>query len=189
MFQERRPGTQRELPVISPCFLFNYSHNAVMASPLLWKINPSKGKLLHQFSWRMKFWEIDDGSEKAHRRKKGWGTQSKLIFFPLSYPFLFFLSGYLTGGFINHHLDSLCQRKLTAFGPIRRCRDNRNNTSWASTPGAKHCLPVITYRKGKINPYQLPCFLPLIWGFCGVPGAWQTITDIITSALIFFFFF
>lgn len=107
--------------------------------------------------------------------------------FLLSHPFLLFLSGYVTGGFINHHLDSLCQRELTAFGPIRCCRDNRNSTSCAFMPGAKRCLPVITYRKGKINPYQLPCFPPLIRGFCGVPGAWQTITDIITSALIFFF--
>lgn len=112
-------------------------------------------------------------------------TKQVDIFPPLpSFSFLF-LSGYVTGGFINHHLDSLCQRELTAFRPIRSCRDNRNSTSCASTPGAKHCLPVITYRKGKINPYQLPCFLPLIRGFCGVPGAWQTITDIITSALIF----
>lgn len=123
---------------------------------------------------------------KSKRKEKGWRTQSRLIFFPLSYPFLFFLSGYVTGGFINHHLDSLCQGELTAFGPIRRCRDNRSSTSCASMPGAKHCLPVITYRKGKINPYQLPCFPPLIRGFCGVPGAWQTIKDIITSALIFF---
>lgn len=118
---------------------------------------------------------------KSTRKEKGW---KQVDIFSLSYPVLFFLSGYVTGGFINHHLDSLCQGELTAFGPIRRCRDNRNSTSCASMPGAKHCLPVITSRKGKINPYQLPCFPPLIQGFCGVPGAWQTITDIITSALI-----
>lgn len=121
---------------------------------------------------------------KGGKRMKN--TKQVDIFPPLpSFSFLF-LSGYVTGGFINHHLDSLCQRELTAFRPIRSCRDNRNSTSCASMPGAKRCLPVITYRKGKINPYQLPCFLPLIRGFCGVPGAWQTITDIITSALIFF---
>lgn len=137
----------------------------------------------------MKFWEIDKGRQKLRkllRKENGWRTQSRLIFSPFPIPFLFFLSGYVTGGFINHHLDSLCQRELTAFGPIRRCRDNRNSTSRASMPGAKHRLPVITYRKGKINPYQHPCFPPLIWGFCAVPGAWRTITDIITSALIFF---
>lgn len=138
---------------------------------------------LHLFSRWMKFWEFDKGREKL-RAGKGWRTQSRLIFFPSL--FFSFLSGYGTGGFINHHLDSLCQRELTAFGPIRRCTDNRNSTSRASMPGAKHCLPVITYRKGKINPYQHPCVPPLIWGFCAVPGAWQTITDIITSALIFF---
>ncbi|KAG7509616.1 hypothetical protein JOB18_000160 [Solea senegalensis] len=54
------------------------------------------------------------------------------------------IKSYVTGGFINHQLDSLCQGELTAFGPIRRCRDNRNSTSCASMPGAKRCLPVIT---------------------------------------------
>lgn len=121
---------------------------------------------------------------KKHKKGKRMKNTKQVDIFSLSYPVLFFLSGYVTGGFINHHLDSLCQGELTAFGPIRRCRDNRNSTSCASMPGAKHCLPVITSRKGKINPYQLPCFSPLIQGFCGVPGAWQTITDIITSALI-----
>lgn len=127
------------------------------------------------------------GQRETTSREKGWRTQSRLIFFPSPIPFLFFLSGYGTGGFINHHLDSLCQRELTAFGPIRCCRDNSTTAQVAplcqELSIASLSLPT---EREKINPYQHPRFPPLIWGFCAVPGACQTITDIITSALIFF---
>lgn len=146
--QERRTrGWSWATPLfLSFFFWFNYSHNAVKG---LSPFSPLKKNRPQQTTspvylekevagnWRRQW--------KSTRMEKEWRTRTRLIFlFTLPSLSFLFLSGYVTGGFINHWLDSLCQGELTAFGPIRRCRDNRNSTSCASMLGAKRCLPVIT---------------------------------------------
>lgn len=119
--------------------------------------------------------------KKDEQHKAGW------YFLHSSIPFLFSLSGYVTGGFINHRLDSLCQGELTAFGPISRCKRQweQHKLCLLRQEPCVASLSLPTERQ-KLTPTGFPGAPPLIRGFCGVPGAWQTITDIITSASIFF---
>lgn len=64
--------------------------------------------------------------------------------------------------------------QLPALGAIKQLQDNRNCEKL-------HLSPRVAVIKDRINPHSFPALIP---GFYGVPGAWQTITDIITSALI-----